>query len=59
MDALSAKARITGSRRLVVKVGSALLVEPQTGALRAAWLAGLAEDISVQREIEEQLNQSP
>jgi glutamate 5-kinase len=32
------------ARRLVVKVGSALLVDPVSG-LRAAWLRGLAEDV--------------
>lgn len=33
-------------RRLTVKIGSALLVDAQTGKLRADWLAALAEDIS-------------
>ena len=35
-----------GAHRLVVKIGSSLLVEP-TGELRAAWLEGLAQDIAV------------
>jgi glutamate 5-kinase len=39
MDALSP------FRRIVVKIGSALLVAPD-GALRAAWLAGLADDVA-------------
>jgi glutamate 5-kinase len=33
-------------RRLVVKIGSALLVERGTGSLRQAWLRALAEDIA-------------
>ncbi len=36
---------IRRARRLVVKVGSALLVEP-AGRLRAEWLASLADDIA-------------
>ena len=35
-------------RRLVVKIGSSLLVEPGAG-LRQAWLASLAEDIVEER----------
>ncbi|MFQ3622801.1 MAG: glutamate 5-kinase [Acetobacteraceae bacterium] len=37
------------AKRLVVKVGSALLVEEATAAPRAAWLAALAEDIAALR----------
>lgn len=33
-------------RRLTVKIGSALLVDGQTGKLRAEWLASLAEDVA-------------
>ena len=33
-------------RRVVLKVGSALLVDPSRGRLRHAWLAALAEDIA-------------
>ena len=42
-------ARQTGldpARRLVVKIGSALLVEPESGALRHAWLDALADDLA-------------
>ncbi len=35
---------LRGARRVVVKIGSALLVEG--GALRAAWLAALADDLA-------------
>ncbi|MFV0472971.1 MAG: glutamate 5-kinase [Pikeienuella sp.] len=34
------------ARRVVVKIGSALLVDAATGALRAEWLAGLAADVA-------------
>ncbi|WP_439953336.1 amino acid kinase family protein, partial [Escherichia coli] len=33
-------------RRIVIKVGSALLVDRGRGRLRHAWLAALAEDIA-------------
>ncbi|MEM8576899.1 MAG: glutamate 5-kinase [Pseudomonadota bacterium] len=39
-------AALTASKRLVVKIGSALLVDRTTGALRADWLRGLAEDVA-------------
>ena len=34
------------TRRLVIKIGSALIVEPETGALRTDWLESLAADIA-------------
>nr|WP_239479698.1 glutamate 5-kinase [Actibacterium sp. 188UL27-1] len=37
---------MTQARRLVVKIGSALLVDRATGALREDWLAGLALDVA-------------
>lgn len=33
------------ARRVVVKIGSALLVDTATGALKSDWLKGLAEDV--------------
>jgi glutamate 5-kinase len=33
------------ARRIVVKVGSALLVDPDSGQLRREWLTGLVEDL--------------
>lgn len=39
-------AALEDARRLVVKIGSALLVEGSTGALRAEWLEGLADDVA-------------
>lgn len=41
-------ASLTQARRLVVKIGSALLVEQQSG-LRRNWLSGLAKDIAALR----------
>lgn len=38
-------ARLAGARRIVVKVGSSLLIEAETRVARAAWLASLAQDI--------------
>lgn len=39
-------ASLTDARRLVVKIGSALLVDRDTGRLRADWLRSLAEDVA-------------
>ena len=36
--------------RTVVKIGSALLADPETGALNEAWLDGLARDVAQLRE---------
>ena len=38
--------RVFAAKRLVVKIGSALLVDQETGAIRRDWLAALAEDIA-------------
>jgi glutamate 5-kinase len=38
---------LTQARRLVVKIGSALLVDQVTGALRADWLRALAADVAM------------
>lgn len=43
MAALSPDEALASARRIVVKIGSALLVE--RGALRAEWLAALAQDV--------------
>ncbi|MHC0055011.1 glutamate 5-kinase [Actibacterium sp. D379-3] len=39
-------AALNDAKRLVVKIGSALLVDRATGALRADWLHALAEDVA-------------
>ncbi|MEM7440915.1 MAG: glutamate 5-kinase [Pseudomonadota bacterium] len=43
MDALK------DARRIVIKIGSALLVDAASGQLRTDWLRGLAEDIASQK----------
>ena len=42
-------ASVRSAKRLVVKIGSSLLVGRDNGALRADWLAGLAEDVAAAR----------
>ncbi len=42
-------ASVSSAKRLVVKIGSSLLVGRDDGALRADWLAGLAEDVAAAR----------
>lgn len=37
---------LKSAKRVVVKIGSALLVDAETGALRADWLTGLAADVA-------------
>lgn len=39
-------ASLSSSKRVVVKIGSALLVDRENGVLRAQWLRALAEDIA-------------
>ncbi|MEP1965112.1 glutamate 5-kinase [Tateyamaria sp.] len=39
-------ASLTTATRLVIKIGSALLVDRTTGALRSDWLHGLAHDVA-------------
>ena len=42
----TARPDLRHARRLVVKIGSALLVDADSGSLKSGWLAGLAEDIA-------------
>lgn len=42
--------RLAKARRVVVKIGSALLVDRATGAIKAPWLATLIDDISALKE---------
>ena len=37
---------LSGAKRIVVKIGSALLVSDEDGKLRGAWLASLAKDVA-------------
>lgn len=39
--------KISDFKRVVIKVGSALLVDHESGKLKADWLASLAEDIAI------------
>lgn len=39
-------ATLSNARRVVVKIGSALLVDKETGCLRSEWLHSLAEDVA-------------
>ena len=43
-------ASLNDARRIVVKIGSALLVDQAAGTLREDWLAGLAEDLADLRD---------
>ena len=38
--------RLAGARRLTVKVGSSLLVDPDSGMLKAEWLQSLVDDLA-------------
>jgi glutamate 5-kinase len=42
----AARPEWTNARRIVVKIGSALLADRTTGALKAAWLASLLDDVT-------------
>ena len=48
-DGTSAAAAVSGASRLVIKIGSALLVDAGTGKLRRSWLEGVAADIAALR----------
>jgi glutamate 5-kinase len=47
--AATGESRLVAARRVVVKVGSALLVEGSTGRVNRAWLESLAEDLAAIR----------
>jgi glutamate 5-kinase len=44
------RAEWTGAKRLVVKIGSSLLVDTAAGTLRQVWLEALADDIAALRK---------
>lgn len=46
MAPLTAPSPIANARRVVVKIGSALLVDAASGALRVEWLGGLVADVA-------------
>ncbi|MBE7636355.1 glutamate 5-kinase [Sneathiella sp. P13V-1] len=41
--------KLTNAKRVVIKIGSALLVDGDTGELRKRWLVALAEDVAEMR----------
>ena len=45
-----AHAKLAGAKRLIVKIGSALLVDEESGGIRRKWLDALADDVSALRE---------
>ena len=46
---MAALTGLSGARRIVIKIGSALLVDRASGSLRADWLRSLAEDVAALR----------
>jgi glutamate 5-kinase len=42
----SARPEWTAAKRIVVKIGSALLADRETGTLKADWLASLMDDVA-------------
>jgi glutamate 5-kinase len=55
VETVTKKSLLTDARRIVVKVGSALLVEPGTGAVHSGWLTGLAADLAAHRKAGQQV----
>lgn len=47
---MNGKASLAAGKRVVVKVGSALLVDPERGTVRRRWLEALADDIARLRQ---------
>ena len=46
MSLAGGKGALASARRVVVKIGSTLLVDPQQGTLRRQWLEALADDVA-------------
>jgi len=46
---------LAAAKRVVVKIGSALLVDAETGRLKRAWLEALADDVASLRKREQQV----
>jgi glutamate 5-kinase len=47
--------RLAGARRVVIKIGSALFVDPRTGTLDRAWLEGVCADIAAMRKADQEV----
>ena len=43
---MSGKRGLAGARRVVVKIGSVLLVEQDSGTIHRTWLNALADDVA-------------
>ena len=43
-------ASLASAKRLIVKIGSALLVDEESGGIRRKWLDALADDVAALRE---------
>ena len=43
---MSGGTHLTTARRVIIKIGSALLVDQETGAVNRSWLAALADDVA-------------
>ncbi len=46
MSTTSSQTTLTNARRVVIKIGSALLVDAENGALKTSWLKALTDDIA-------------
>jgi len=49
VEAAAGGSRLAAARRVVIKVGSALLVEKSTGSVNRDWLEALADDVAAMR----------
>ena len=47
---MTAAERLAAARRVTVKIGSSLLIEPASGRVRDAWLASVAADLAALRD---------
>ncbi len=47
---MTARHKIADARRIVVKIGSALLVDPERGTVHRKWLEALADDVALCRQ---------
>lgn len=51
MATLNASQVLKSAKRIVIKIGSALLVDAATGRLREDWLSGLIEDVAIRKKV--------
>jgi len=55
MDPVTAKDLLAAGRRVVIKIGSSLLIDPATAAVNSAWLNTVAQDILALRNAGQQV----